>query len=139
MTATKPESHLQAKTIARLNNAMGPIAAGVIIDMIDIITFGPVGLVLGVPIGAAAGYWLGQSMNLRTNQCLMCALAAGIYCTIPFTELLPLGTLVGAIVRFNESGRGMNGENHYAESIVDTCNQTLPQGEPKDFETGPLS
>ncbi len=64
MTATNPESQVQPKTIERLNNAMGPVAAGVIIDMIDVITFGPFGLIFGVPIGAAAGYWLGQSMHL---------------------------------------------------------------------------
>ena len=32
-------------------------------------------------------------------------MAAAIYCTMPGTEFIPLGTLVGAFARFWESGR----------------------------------
>ena len=76
-----------------------------IIDAVDFVTFGPIGLVIGIPVGAIAGYWLGQSMALEKNACLFCAVAAGIYCTIPFTELLPLGTMVGALVRYKDAAR----------------------------------
>lgn len=89
----------------RLNRAFGPIMAGVIIDAVDLATFGPIGYVLGLPVGGLAGYWLGRCLGLERKASLLCALAAGIYCTIPFTGLLPLGTLVGAYVRFRESGR----------------------------------
>lgn len=91
--------------LRRVNKALGPIFAGMILDGVDLVTFGPVGLLLGLPIGAAAGYWLGRSMELDHKSSLICATAAGIYCTIPGTELLPLGTLVGALVRFEESGK----------------------------------
>ncbi len=97
-----PETRVDTQTLSRLNHAMGPVMAGMLIDGLDLITFGPVGLVLGLPLGAAAGYWLGQSMGLDKPGRLICALAAGIYCTIPFTELLPLGTIVGALCRFQE-------------------------------------
>lgn len=86
----------------RYNHAFGPVVAGLIIDAVDVVTFGPFGLVLGVPIGAAAGYWLARSLRLDTNPSLLCALIAGVYCTIPGTELLPLGTLVGALVRLED-------------------------------------
>jgi hypothetical protein len=84
------------------NYAFGPVVAGLIIDAVDLVTFGPVGLALGFPIGAAAGYWLARSLRLETNASLICAVMAGIYCTIPGTELLPLGTLVGALVRLED-------------------------------------
>jgi len=71
-----------------------------IIDLVDLITFGPIGLILGLPVGAVAGYWLGHSMGLRSRGCWICAIAAGVYCTIPFTELVPLGTLLGALSRY---------------------------------------
>lgn len=86
----------------RYNYAFGPVGAGLIIDAVDFVTFGPVGLALGFPIGAAAGYWLARSLRLETNPSLLCAIIAGVYCTIPGTELLPLGTLVGALVRLED-------------------------------------
>lgn len=103
--ATEPDQQndiSRKRTLSRLNHAIGPVAAGMVIDVVDLITFGPVGLVLGIPLGAGAGYWLGRSMRLESHMCWICAVAAGIYCTIPGTELLPLGTLVGALVRFQE-------------------------------------
>lgn len=87
----------------RLNYAIGPVVAGMIIDTVDLITFGPVGLFLGLPLGAAAGFWLAHCLGLDKKMAALCALVAGIYCTIPYTELLPLGTLVGALVRFQEA------------------------------------
>lgn len=91
-----------SRKLSRYNHAFGPVIAGLIIDAADIVTFGPVGLALGFPIGAAAGYWLARSLRLETNASLICALIAGLYCTIPGTELLPLGTLVGALVRLED-------------------------------------
>ena len=94
-----------AHTLRRLNRAFGPIAAGVIIDLVDLATFGPIGLVLGLPVGGLAGYWMGTCLGLDRKARLLCALAAGIYCTIPFTELIPLATLVGAYARFRETSQ----------------------------------
>ena len=88
-----------------MNRALGPVAAGMIIDTVDFVTFGPIGLVLGLPIGGLAGYWLGKTLGLEKQTCLYCALAAGVYCTIPLTELLPLATLVGAYARCRQTGR----------------------------------
>jgi len=92
---SEPEKHQSpSRKLSRYNYAFGPVGAGLIIDAVDFVTFGPVGLALGFPIGAAAGYWLARS--------LICAVIAGVYCTIPGTELLPLGTLVGALVRLED-------------------------------------
>lgn len=101
--ASAPTTPSTSHTLRRLNRAFGPIAAGVIIDLVDLATFGPIGLVLGLPIGGLAGYWMGTCLGLDRKACLLCALAAGIYCTIPFTELIPLATLVGAYARFRET------------------------------------
>ncbi|MEZ6121630.1 MAG: hypothetical protein R3C49_00485 [Planctomycetaceae bacterium] len=87
-------------TVQRVNRAIGPVAAGMIIDALDVLTLGPVGLLLGIPVGVIAGYWLGRSLGLEKNASLVCAAAAAVYCTVPLTEILPLGTLVGALGRF---------------------------------------
>ena len=89
--------------IQRLNRAFGPVIAGLLIDFVDLATFGPIGVYLGIPIGAFAGYWMGRALGLAPSPSLLCALAAAIYCTLPGTELLPLATVVGACARYYES------------------------------------
>lgn len=91
--------------IHRANRIFGPIVAGMIIDLMDVATFGPMGQVLGLPIGAFAGYWMGTALGLSRRAAVLCAVAAGIYCTIPGTEFIPLATIVGACVRYRENGK----------------------------------
>lgn len=91
----------------RLKRAFGPLVAGLIIDGVDLATLGPVGIFLGIPVGGLAGFWMGRCLGLSKLASFYCAIAAGIYCTIPFTEVIPLATLVGAYARFRESGREM--------------------------------
>ena len=87
----------------RLNRFFGPVVAGILIDIVDLETFGPIGLYLGLPIGGLAGYWMGYCLGLAPKHRWLCALAAGIYCTVPGTEMIPLATLVGAFAQYRES------------------------------------
>lgn len=91
--------------LQRLNRAFGPVMAGLIIDFVDLATFGPIGLFLGPPLGGLAGYWMGRALGFSKRNALWCALVAGIYCTTPFTEFLPIATLIGACARYYESGK----------------------------------
>jgi hypothetical protein len=86
----------------QLNRAFGPILAGLVIDSVDLFTFGPLKRFIGLPAGALAGYWMGSIFRLPLRQRLLCALAAGVYCMIPGLEFIPLATLIGAYVRFRE-------------------------------------
>ncbi len=88
--------------VRRLNRAFGPVVAGMIIDGVDFVTFGPIGLICGFPLGGLAGYWLGRCLGFDREMSIYCGLIAGVYCTIPGTELLPLGTLIGAYARYEE-------------------------------------
>ena len=89
--------------VKRLNRAFGPVVAGVIIDCLDLATFGPVGLYIGLPVGGFAGYWMGRTLGLSRKASIWCALAAGIYYTIPMTGFLPLATIAGAYARYLDS------------------------------------
>ena len=93
----KPKS-----TLRRMNRAFGPVVAGLILDLVDLATFGPIGFFIGIPVGLAAGYWLGTCLALERRHCLWVAMASALYCTMPGTEFIPLGTLVGAYARFME-------------------------------------
>jgi len=84
----------------RLVQALSPVIAGLIIDMVDAGTLGPIGIRFGLPIGGLAGYWLAGPMGFRGKRRLYVALAAGLYCWLPITSFLPLGTLLGVLARF---------------------------------------
>ncbi len=94
-----------ADLLRRANRAFGPVLAGLIIDLVDLASFGPLGMLLGLPVGALLGYWLASALGATRRSAFLCALAAGIYCSLPFTTFLPLATLVGAWIRFQQSGR----------------------------------
>ena len=98
--APAPQKPSQAQ---RLNRAFGPVVAGLIIDFVDLATFGPIGTYLGLPIGAFAGFWMGRALGLERTPSLLCALAAGIYCMMPGTEMIPIAPVVGALARYRES------------------------------------
>ncbi len=99
------EHNHQPPLASRLNRAFGPIAAGMLLDLLDLATFGPIGLIIGLPVGAAAGWWMADALGMEKKNRKWIALAAAVYCTIPFTEILPLATLAGAYVRFKQGGR----------------------------------
>ena len=100
-----PQNDKRPDTARRLNRAFGPVVAGLILDVVDFATFGPIGFFLGIPVGLAAGYWLGSCLGLERRHCVWIAMASALYCATPGTEFIPLGTLVGACARFWESGR----------------------------------
>ena len=84
----------------RMNRTFGPILAGMVIDMVDLATFGPMKRFVGLPAGAVAGYWMASIFELPVKQRLLCALAAAVYCVIPGLEFIPVATLLGAYIGF---------------------------------------
>jgi len=85
----------------RAQHPFGPMLAGFLLDLIDLGTLGPSGLILG----GLAGYWIASMYDLPFRQRMGLALAVGFYAAIPGTNFLPLATLVGAFVRFGGSSR----------------------------------
>ena len=76
--------------------------AGLLLDMADLATWGPLGLKIGLPVGALAGWLLAPSLGVPPQRRWLCALVAGVYCMLPFTAFLPLGTVLGALVRLHQ-------------------------------------
>lgn len=85
---------------ARTAGVLGPVLAGAILDGIDLLTQGPMGLRLGFPIGGVAGYFLARGLGLSRRAALLVGALAGAYCALPGTARLPLATLVGLWARF---------------------------------------
>ena len=73
-----------------------PVLAGMLLDLLDFFTAGPIGVFAGLAVGGVGAYILGSLYKLPRNKKLWLALAAGVYCSMPGTAPIPLGTLVGA-------------------------------------------
>ncbi|MCA9741816.1 MAG: hypothetical protein H6695_17625 [Deferribacteres bacterium] len=80
-----------------------PIISGLLIDIIDFATFGPLGLYGGFVLGAAATYFLCMLQRVPQRQSIYLAIAAGLYCMTPLTEFIPLGTALGAYLAWRSA------------------------------------
>ena len=85
--------------VRRLTTRFGPLLGGMLLDLVDLATFGPAGLYGGFLLGGAAGWWLGHRFGLAGRHRAGLALAAAAYSASPATETLPLGTLVGGLIQ----------------------------------------
>ncbi len=86
--------------VQRFLFAASPLAAGVMLDVLDAATFGPVGIVCGAIVGGWAGWQLAKHEGLPANLQFAAAICAAAYMTIPFTELIPAATMLVFLVRF---------------------------------------
>jgi hypothetical protein len=84
----------------RLHYALGPLAGGIIIDVADVISAGPVGPLGGMLIGMPVGWYVASMYGFQTPSRLLIATLSGVYCLIPRTELIPLATMISACSRF---------------------------------------
>ena len=103
--AEKLQKPQRVPLIERLQRAFGPLAGGMILDLVDLSTYGPFG-VGGFFIGSLIGWWICSIYRIKTSTRLFLALLSGIYCLLPLTEFIPLATLLSAFVRFRGSDSG---------------------------------
>lgn len=96
MTHEHPEPQLRGE---RLRDALGPIAAGLLIDGVDFATFGPLGLVAGPLLGGVVGFWAASVYGFSGRGRWGLAAAVAAYCAIPSTEMLPLATVASVLSR----------------------------------------
>ena len=87
-------------TARRVTGVMGPILAGILVDALDAATVTPI---LGACLGLPLGYYIAHQVGFRGGAALRLALAIGIYCVIPGTPRIPLGTLIGAYARLRQA------------------------------------
>ena len=90
---TTPDRCLRVRGILeRLYYALGPLSAGILLDVLDLATFGPIGLFAGALVGGYAGWILGELEGFERNTRIAVAVCAAIYMTLPLTE--PIAILV---------------------------------------------
>jgi len=108
---TKREASDGETLLVRLHRALGPLAGGVILDVVDFATFGPVGLAIGLLVGVLVGWWVSSIYAFSVKARCIWATLGGLYCAVPFTEVLPLATLVSAVGRFRKGAKGEKTED----------------------------
>ena len=86
----------------RLHKALGPITGGLLLDFVDLTTYGPMGIFFGAVLGGLVAWWVTSIYNVRGTARAFLITIAAMYCTIPMTEMFPVATIFCAICRFFE-------------------------------------
>jgi len=73
------------------------IGIGFFLDALDFLTSGLIGIRFGFIAGFIAAFFLFSLMKIDLKRRILYSLGAGIYCWIPGTEVIPLGTILGAL------------------------------------------
>ena len=82
-----------------MKRLVGPMLAGLAIDALDLVTFGPIGVYTGMLVGGVVGYWLAPQLGFPPKGRWLSALMTGIYCTMPLTGFLPAATIAAGLSR----------------------------------------
>ena len=77
----------------------GPMLAGLVIDALDLITFGAIGVYTGMILGGAVGYWLAPTLGFPPRGRWLCAIMTGVYCTLPLTGFIPAAAIAAGVSR----------------------------------------
>ncbi len=82
-----------------IKRLFGPMLAGLVIDALDLITFGAIGVYTGMILGGAVGYWLAPTLGFPPRGRWLCAIMTGVYCTLPLTGFIPAATIAAGVSR----------------------------------------
>ena len=93
------------RLLERTYYALGPLAAGIMLDVLDLATFGTIGVFVGAIVGAYAGWVIGDFEGLDKDGRTVLACCAAIYMMIPMTEPLPIATAFSLVARFMRGPR----------------------------------
>ena len=80
-----------------LLRTFGPMIAGLAIDGLDLMTYGPIGLYTGLMVGGIAGYLLAPLLGFSERGRWLCALMTGVYCTVPLTGFIPAAAIAAGL------------------------------------------
>ncbi len=108
------------------------VLAGLILDLVDLSTTGPLGI-FGLVIGAALVWFFAGVHGFRGARRAWLALCGGVYCALPLTEMIPLGTVLGVYLTL----RGVRTEGRRGAGNADPGDAQAGTGDPIRRETGP--
>lgn len=88
-----------AAALATADHRLGwaPIVAALAIDLADIATAGPIGLVAGLFVGGILTTTVSMLSGARLRRALALGFLGAIYCALPLTETIPMATMLTAL------------------------------------------
>ncbi len=89
----------------RVHMALGPVTGGLLLDFLDLATFGSIGLHIGPLVGALVGWWVSSIYGFKIASRIFWITLASLYCAIPATEIIPVATIISTIAKF--AGRSL--------------------------------
>ncbi len=98
-----PQERRGLSLLQRMYNALFPVIGGLVLDLTDLATFGPVGIYAGFFVGAIVGWLISSIYGSSPRTRLIWAILAGVYCMVPGTAFFPIATVISAILRFNKT------------------------------------
>ena len=109
-----------ANVFTRLTYALGPLAGGMLLDVMDLATLGPIGIGFGWLLGGGVAWWIGSIYGFSFDKKVILAALAAVYCSVPMTEMLPVATIVSAACRFFEEPKQDSGDSKNKVRYVDS-------------------
>jgi hypothetical protein len=100
------------------------LGTGLLLDFLDLATFGPFGLVAGAAIGGYAGWILGKYEGFGRDLRIAFAICTAAYMMIPFTEWVPAATILFLLARFFVGPARQSGSARQAGSSGDRSRGT---------------
>jgi len=91
-----------ASALAQSDGRLGwaPIVAALTIDLADIATAGPLGLIAGVFVGGVLTLIVAMASGAKLARAALLGLFGAAYCALPLTEALPLATMLTLLYGF---------------------------------------
>jgi hypothetical protein len=87
----------RAEIAAAKRSPIMAIVGGLMIDVADVITLGGLGGVGGFLVGGLLTFGVCSSQGVSRFRTAALTMAGAVYCALPFTEALPLATLLALV------------------------------------------
>ena len=94
-----------ARSGGGLKGWIAPLLAGLVIDAIDFVTLGPIGLAVGFVAGFGVGWWLAPELGFGPTRRWLGGVLAGFYCMLPMTGFVPAATLLAGLAHVLDGSR----------------------------------
>ncbi len=78
-------------------DALMPLFIGMLVDMVDLATLGPIGMAWGWLIGGVGSFVVCSIYNVKLKIKVITSILIGLYCSMPGTSFLPLATVLSVL------------------------------------------
>lgn len=108
----------RAEVAAARRSPVMAIVGGLMIDVADVITLGGLGGVGGFLVGGLLTYGVCSNQGVSRFRTAALTMAGAVYCALPFTEALPLATMLAIISQLAPRTRALPAAEPAVEPVA---------------------